>query len=119
MQDNSIQADERSALEMGVVGEKTEHVIATETVIVQNPESGINQQVFAGQRVPPDLVDAYHNAVGGVSAKEDEDNDNSDVELEKLSRADLDTKAAELGVIEPEKLANKGAVIEAIQDASS
>lgn len=115
---------------MGVVGEKTEHTVAEQTVVVQNPESGIHQQIFAGKVVPPNLVEAYEEAVsggkkGGKKAPEapEPDNDSDDAEtaedLNGLNRKALDERAAELGVSEPEKLAKKADVIAAIQAAEA
>jgi hypothetical protein len=42
----------------------TEEVIATKDVVVHDDNMGIDRKVFAGQPVPPDLVDAYFEATG-------------------------------------------------------
>jgi hypothetical protein len=41
----------------------TDQVIATEDAIVHDDVLGIDRKVFAGQPVPPDLVDAYKGGV--------------------------------------------------------
>lgn len=41
--------------------------IATEDRVVHDPAMGIDRRVFAGQPIPPDLVEAYEAAGGGTS----------------------------------------------------
>lgn len=47
------------------------NVIATRDVIVHDPNLDIDRKVFAGQAVPPDLVDAYREQTGETSPDED------------------------------------------------
>lgn len=44
--------------------------VATKDVVVHDEDMGIDRKVFAGQSVPPDLIDAYNDAVGSKDAVE-------------------------------------------------
>jgi hypothetical protein len=51
------------------VGEHVKRTIATESLIVHDPQIGIDRHVFAGQPVPVSLEEAYADAGGkAVSA---------------------------------------------------
>lgn len=47
------------------------NVIASKDVIVHDEVLNIDRQVLAGQAVPPDLVDAYYDKVGGKPSDAD------------------------------------------------
>lgn len=62
-------------------------VIATRDLILHNDGMGINQKVFAGQPVPPDLVKAYHAEVG---SGDEPASDTADAKAEDSSSADVE-----------------------------
>lgn len=97
--------------------EKT--VMATETVSVWDENMGIRRKVFAGQGTPPDLIGAYRKATSGAAQTTDESQGEHSEDLDALNRDQLNERAAELGIDEPAKLANKGAVIDAIRAAQT
>ena len=97
--------------------EKT--IMATETVSVWDENMGIRRKVFAGQGVPPDLIGAYQKATSGAARATDESPGERSEDLDALNRDQLNERAVNVGIEEPDKLANKGAVIEAIQAAQA
>jgi hypothetical protein len=63
----------------------TDQVIATEDAIVHDDVLGIDRKVFAGQPVPPDLVEAYQGGARAGDGSDPVDYDAESVEeLEKL-----------------------------------
>jgi hypothetical protein len=68
----------------------TDQVIATEDAIVHDDVLGIDRKVFAGQPVPPDLVEAYQ---GGARAGDGSDPVDYDAEsVEELEKRVADRK---------------------------
>jgi hypothetical protein len=55
----AIQADERSAIELGVLGEHVKRPIASRDMFVRDPVIGTHRHIVAGQAVPVDLVEVY------------------------------------------------------------
>lgn len=92
--------------------------LATQDTVVEiEVDYGVklHRKVMAGTRIPPDLVDAYNAQLEKGDKPATESSDDSEAQLEKHSRPELDEMARELGVDEPEKLPNKAAVITAIE----
>jgi hypothetical protein len=73
----------------------TDQVIATEDKIVHDDALNIDRKVFAGQPVPPDLVDAYN---GGTRASDGSDAQGEAIDYGSWDVDDLESKAKELGV---------------------
>lgn len=107
-----------------VVGDKTDPVIATSTVIVKDPTTGTFRQIREGKRVPGELVDAYEAGedhtgdedavVGGVDPNAE---DNAPVvggDLSRHTRDELDKLAEDAG-LDPEDYSTKADVIAAIK----
>lgn len=86
----------------------TYRVVGPLEVYGAKPDETFTEALTAGQERA--LIEAGHI--------EQEPEDGPD-ELERLKRAELDKKAAELGVEAPDDLPNKGAVIDAIRAANS
>jgi hypothetical protein len=82
-------------------------VVVDGTVYVYNP----------GDRVERETAKA-HGLLAGSGPKSEQPA-SEEPELSRLKRAELDKLAAGVGVEEPEKLPNKGAVIAAIRDAEA
>jgi hypothetical protein len=112
----------------------TEHSlpICKEDTTVEDA-AGVPRKLLAGQPVPLDLLEAYRAEVGPdkkaavppappaiptrrvpASATTTAPQPPPELSLDGLSREQLDQVAGELGVEEPDKLPNKGAVNEAI-----
>lgn len=85
---------------MGIVFTRTEEgppLIAADSATVLDPLTGLNRKIFAGQRVPPDLVEAY--TAGGGKAEVTED-------PEQIERVDARRARAKAG--KRPKAAKKG-----------
>jgi hypothetical protein len=72
-----------------------EQVIATEDKIVHDDLLNIDRKVFAGQPVPPELVDAYN---GDTRASDGSDPDGSAVDYESQSAEQLEAEAKQRGI---------------------
>jgi hypothetical protein len=55
-----------------LTGDPIVSVIAREDLVVHDDNLGIDRKLFAGQEVPPDLVDAYAKATGANVDPSDE-----------------------------------------------
>jgi hypothetical protein len=72
-----------------------EQVIATEDASSTTIALNIDRKVFAGQPVPPDLVDAYN---GDTRASDGSDPDGSAVDYESQSVEELEAEAKQRGI---------------------
>ncbi len=109
-----------------VVGDKTDPVIATSTVIVKDPTTGTFRQIHAGKRVPGELVDAYEAGddytgdedavVGGVDPNAEDAGSGDGQVSERMTRAELDKIAEDEG-LDPGDYASKADVVDAIKVA--
>jgi hypothetical protein len=83
---------------MAVVGEHIKRTIATEDLIVFDPQIGIDRHVFAGQPVPISLEEAYAEAGGKAVSAEP-----ADVAAEAAGEATQDTSEGTTEVKGPTK----------------
>jgi hypothetical protein len=99
--------------------QQTKQPIASEDKIVHDDNIGIDRVVRAGDVIPPDLIRSYAVApswsktTSGPEQAAGDDGDTDD-DLNKLKRPELNELAAELG-LDPGDYSTKPAVIEAIE----